>query len=200
MSNMSKALTFTTLMGTFEMIDGATACLKKPVDIDLHSQRIGIWNLEEKINPVLPIHSISSSEIFSINLSGNVIMDRDIPKLLDMFKSYNLMSRLSVLDLSNNRLKFEGVKALIPLLASDNLKWLDLSVNNLMVDDFIQLWEEIEREVYRYYPSGDDISSYIDLRDHWAAKVVLLPKDYHPERFPLAKPFVDAHRQYYASH
>ena len=199
MSNLSKVLTFTSLVCTFGMVNGATACLKKPVNIDLHDQRIGIWNLEEKINPILPICAIDSSEMFSINLSGNVIMDGDIPKFLGMLKSYDLISRLSVLDISNNRLKFEGVKALIPLLASENLKWLDLSINNLMVDDFIQLWEEIDREAYRCYPDGSE-SSYMTLRDGWASKVILLPKNYHPERFPLAKPFVDAHQQYYSSH
>ena len=45
-----------------------------------------------------------------------------------------------------------------------------------MVDDFIQLWEEIDREAFRSSPD-DSTSSHNTLRDHWAAKVVLLPKD-----------------------
>ncbi|MDP3641243.1 MAG: hypothetical protein Q8R43_02285, partial [Alphaproteobacteria bacterium] len=76
---------------------------------------------------------------------------------------------------------------------------LDLSINNLIVDDFIALWKEIDREAYRSCPEGAE-SSYEALRNQWAAKVVLLPKGYHTERFPLAKPFVNAHQQYYSSH
>lgn len=199
MRDLSKILTFTALVCTLGTVEGATKCLRsEPVNIDLHDQRIGLWNLEEKINPALSTPSTDSSARVSINLSGNLIEDGDIPKLLGMLESHGLMSRLSVLDLSNNRLKFEGVKALILLLASDRLQWLDVSINNLMVDDFIKLWEEIDREAYR--ACLDDDSSYQKLRDQWAAKVVLLPKDYHTERFPLAKPFVDAHQRYYSSH
>ena len=198
MRDVSKILTFAALISTLGMVDGAAACLEQPVDVDLHAQWIGIWNLEEKINPALPTFTAASSPIVSINLSGNVIEDGDIPKVLDMIESHGLMARLSKLDLSNNRLTFESVKALIPLLASEKLQWLDLSINNLMGDDFTALWEEIDREAYRTCPTDDD-ASYQALRNLWAAKVVLLQKDHHIERFWLAQPFVDAHHRYYFS-
>lgn len=199
MRDVSKILTLTALVSTLGMIDGAVVCLPQSVDVDLHAQWIGIWNLEEKLNPALPTFTAASSPIVSINLSGNVIEDGDIPKVLDMIESHGLMARLSKLDLSNNRLTFESVKALIPLLASDKLQWLDLSINNLMFDDFTALWKEIDREAYRSCPTDDD-ASYQALRDQWAAKIVLLPRDSHIERFWLVQPFVDAHRRYYSSH
>lgn len=197
MRYLSKVLTSTALLSVVGIVNGAIGI--KPMDIDLHQQRIGLWNLEEKIDPALPKPSSTSEEIISINLSGNVIADEDVPKILGMLESHDLMTRVSKLDLSNNRLKFEGVKALIPLLASKNLKWLNLSINNLMVNDFIQLWEEIDREAYRSFLE-DSESSYESIRDQWAAKVVLLPKDYNTDRFPLAEPFVDAHQRYYFSY
>lgn len=200
MKDLSKLLTLTALVSTLGIVEGASLCLQQPVDIDLHSKRIGIWNLEETINPALPSPTPTSSEIVSINLSGNMIMDGDIQKLLGMLESHGLKSRLSMLDLSDNRLRFEGVKALLPLLDSDNLQWLVLSINNLMVDDFIQLWKEIDMAAYSMAVAEDRESSYESIRDQWAAKVVLLPKGYHLERFPLAKPFVDAHQRYYSSH
>ncbi|QOL19543.1 hypothetical protein [Candidatus Bodocaedibacter vickermanii] len=198
MRDVSKILTFAALISTLGMVDGAAACLEQPVDVDLHAQRIGLWNLEEKINPALSTFTAASSSIVSINLSDNVLRDEDIHKVLDMIESHGILARMSMLNLSNNRLTFAGVKALIPLLASENLQWLDLSINNLMVDDFTALWKEIDREAYRACPTDDD-ASYQALRDRWAAKVVLLQKDYHVERFCLAKPFVDAHRRYYFS-
>lgn len=199
MRGVSKILTLTALVSTLGMVDGAAICLQQPVDVDLHSQRIGLWNLEKMIDPALPTPKAASSETVSINLSDNMIEDGDVLKLLVMLESHGIMLRLQVLNLSNNHLTFEGVKALIPLLASDELKWLDLSINNLMVDDFPKLWEEIDREAYRSSPD-DNGSSYEEIRDRWAAKIVLLPQNYHIERFSLAKPFADAHQKYYFSH
>ena len=197
MRDLSKVLASTALLSVGGIVNGAAIDIQPPINIDLHQQRIGLWNLEEKIDPALPKPSPTSEEIISINLSENVITDEDISKILGMLESHGLMTRLAKLDLSNNRLKFEGVKALIPLLASENLKWLDLSINNLMVNDFQQLWEDIERYARRL-SIIEDLANPEELRDKWAAKVILLPSSYTVvERFALQPPFVSAHKQYY---
>ena len=40
---LQKKLTLTTLVSTLGIVEGATLCLEQPIDIDLNSQRIGIW-------------------------------------------------------------------------------------------------------------------------------------------------------------
>jgi hypothetical protein len=183
------------LASTVEIIQGAFGI--KPTDIDLHQQRIGLWNIEEKVNPALPFRSQTSAALFTINLSDNTIMDEDILKLISMIESHNIISQLQTLNLSNNRLTLAGVRALIPLLGQENFKWLDVSINNLMVSDFHQLWEDIERHARRV-SIIEDLGNPEELRDTWAAKVVLLPSSYTVvERFALQPPFVSAHKQYY---
>jgi hypothetical protein len=118
---------------------------------------------------------------------------------MGIINSHNLTRHLQKLDLSNNRLTLEGVKTLIPLLYSENFQWLDISLNNLMVDDFEGLWQAIESEALRFSIINTDTESYEVLRDKWANKVVLLPKNYTVDRFPLQTPFVSAHHRYYGS-
>ena len=113
-----------------------------PITIDLHHQWIGMWNLGEKVVHALP--SPKLDEIFILNLSDNQITDEDIPALASMIESYNFKPHLQILNLSNNRLTLEGAKELIPLLRSEQLKWLDISINNLGVSDLRDLWNEIE--------------------------------------------------------
>jgi hypothetical protein len=195
MKYLSKVLISSTLASTVGITHGAFGI--KPTDIDLHQQRIGLWNIEEKVNPALPLRSPTSSALFTINLADNTIMDEDILKLMGMIESHNLMSHLQELNLSNNRLTLDGVRALIPLLSQENFKWLDVSINSLMVSDFQQLWEDIERYARRV-SIIEDLENPEELRDKWAAKVVLLPSRYTVvERFALQPPFVSAHKQYY---
>lgn len=181
-------------VGTLGVAHG-TAKVQMPTAIDLHNQRIGVWNIEEKISPSL-LAIPASAELFSINLSDNTIVDEDVMKLIGMMESHNLLPHLQKLDLSNNRLTLEGVKALIPLLRNKNFQWLDISINNLMVSDFHQLWEEIERYAHRISIT-EEIETTEKLRNLWASKVVLLPKNYTVERFALQLPFVCAHKEYY---
>ena len=106
-----------------------------PITIDLHDQRIGIWNIEEKVEPILP--NPTAGEVFILDLSNNIISDLDISTIVSMIELHDLTARLEVLNLSNNRLTLEGVKELIPLLRLEQLKWLDISINNLNGRDSI---------------------------------------------------------------
>lgn len=189
---LSKVLTSTAVLGVVGVVNGAIGI--QPTDIDLHQQRIGIWNMEEKVGAALPIPT--DSEVFSINLSDNSLRDSDVATLMEMIGVHNLTNHVRSLNLSNNRLTLEGVKRLIPLLCSAQLQWLDVSINNLMVDDFHTLWELIEREARRI-SIIEEIPSYENLRDQWASKVVLLPESYNVERFLLPSAFARAHQQYY---
>ncbi|QOL19544.1 hypothetical protein [Candidatus Bodocaedibacter vickermanii] len=189
MRHASRILSLIALVSAVGMVEGATTCLHQPVAVvDLHKQWIGVWNLEEKVGSALSILASASSSCVSIDLSSNVIRDEDILTLIEILQSHNLMAKILGLNLSNNRLTWEGINLLIPLLASDKFQWLDVSANNMMIDDFRQLWEEISKA-----------ASCEVLRDQWAAKVVLLSRDYDPKRALLAQPFVDAHRRYYFS-
>ena len=167
-----------------------------PITIDLHDQRIGIWNIEEKVEPILP--NPTAGEVFILDLSNNIISDLDISTIVSMIELHDLTARLEVLNLSNNRLTLEGVKELIPLLRLEQLKWLDISINNLNVPDFEDLWEEIETQARTTIIIEDLSVSEEYLRDQWAQKVVFLPKSYTVERFfSLESPFAKAHREYY---
>ena len=189
---LSKILTSTAVLGVLGVVNGAIGI--QPTDIDLHHQRIGIWNMEEKVGTALP--TPTDSEVFSINLSDNSLRDSDVATLMEMIGGHNLTNSVRSLNLSNNRLTLEGVKMLIPLLCSAQLQWLNVSINNLMVDDFRTLWELIEREARRI-SIIEEIPSYEKLRDQLASKVVLLPESYTVERFFLPSAFVSAHQQYY---
>ena len=145
---LSRVWALATLVSSLGVVDGS-----QPTFFDLHSPRILIWNLEEKSDQASPTHTLSESAI----LSDNVIMDGNISKLLGILEPNDLMSKLCVVDLANERLKFEGMKAFIPLLASNILQLLNLSVI-LMVDDFVQLWKEIDIEVSRSSPGGGELA------------------------------------------
>ena len=118
---------------------------------------------------------------------------------MGMIESYNdFATHLSILNLSNNRLTFEGAKNLIPLLGFEQLRWLDISINNLNVSDFYNFLEEIETQAHRMIILEDLSLSEEVLRDQLAEKVVLLPENYTVERFfEPESPFMKAHNQYY---
>jgi hypothetical protein len=195
MRYLSRVLTSTALLSAIGIVDGAI--IMQPNDIDLHQQRIGILNIEERVGTSLP--KSSDSRPFTLNLSDNTITDADVSKLVGTIDSHSLIGYLQKLDLSNNRLTLEGVTTLVPLLCSENFQWLDISINNLMVDDFQSLWQAIESEALRVSIISEYTESFEALRDKWASKVVLLPKNYTVDRFPLQLPFVNAHRRYYGS-
>jgi hypothetical protein len=88
-------------------------------------------------------------------------------------------------------------KELIPLLRSEQLKWLDISINNLGVSDLQDIWSEIETQARRTTILEELTVPLEEMRDLWASKVILLPSEYTVERFPLSQPFVNAHKQYY---
>ncbi len=172
--------------------------MMEPIIIDLQNQRIGMWNLGEKVGHALQrVPSPKSEERFILNLSDNQITDEDIPALASMIESYNFKPHLQILNLSNNRLTLEGAKELIPLLRSEQLKWLDISINNLGVSDLRDLWNEIETQAHRATIVEELNLPLEEIRDQWASKVILLPRDYTIERFPLSPPFVHAHQQYF---
>jgi|GEM_PF-5695384 len=161
-------------ISTLGIVHG-TAKVQEPTFINLHNQRIGVWNIEEKVAPRLPSVP-TSTELFSLDLSDNTIVDEDVTEIMGMIESRNLLQHLQKLDLSNNRLTLEGVKALIPLLKNKNFQWLDISTNNLVVSDLHQLWEEIEKYANRV-SIIEEIGTTEGLRDLWASKVVLLPRN-----------------------
>ena len=165
------------------------------ITIDLRNQWIGMWNIGEKVGRGLPLPK--SVEIFILNLSDNQITDEDIPALMSIIESNNFKPHLKILNLSNNRLTLEGAKELIPLLRSEQLKWLDISINNLGVSDLQDLWSEIETQARRTTILEELTVPLEEMRDLWASKVILLPSEYTVERFPLSLPFVNAHKQYY---
>ncbi len=163
--------------------------------VDLHQQRIGCWNIQEKVAPALANCTLENSQ-FSLDLSDNFITDDDVSTLVAVLS--DCKQNLRELNLSNNRLTIEGIKAFVPLLRSEKLQWLNLSINNIGVSDFSTLWKAIDSYAYRM-AIVEDLGSYETLRDQMASKVVLLQGDYHTDRFPLAPPFVSAHQGYYDS-
>ena len=165
------------------------------ITIDLRNQWIGMWNIGEKVGRGLPLPK--SEEIFILNLSDNQITDEDIPALMSIIESNNFKPHLKILNLSNNRLTLEGAQELIPLLRSEQLKWLDISINNLGVSDLQDFWSEIETQARRTTILEELTVPLEEMRDLWASKVILLPSEYTVERFPLSQPFVNAHKQYY---
>ena len=171
--------------------------MTEPKIIDLQKKGIGTWNIGEVGLALQQAcqSSQKSEDRFILNLSDNQITDEDIPALVSIIESNN--SLVKVLNLSNNRLTLEGAKELIPLLRSEELKWLNISFNNLGVSGLVDLWSEIETQAHRATIMEDLNLLVEDVRDQWASKVILLPRDYTIERFPLKQAFIKAHEQYY---
>jgi len=195
MTYLSKFLILLALVIPIKIANGATFVEhSQSRTIDLHDQKIGLWNIEDKVAPQFSESFTSGSVI--LDMSGNMLADQDVDTLMGMFESYKLIPHLQTLNLSNNHLTLTGVTALIPLLRLKQLEWLDISINKLVVDDFLALWDAIDMEALKV-SINESAGQHEKLRDNWAAKVVLLPKNYHVERFALPKPFVTAHMQYY---
>ncbi len=163
--------------------------------INLRQQRIGCWNIQEKIAPALASCTFGNSP-FVLDLSDNFITDDDVATLVATLNDCKFATNLQELNLSNNRLTVEGAKAFVPLLRFGGLHWINLSINNIGVSDFDVLWKAIDSYAYRM-AIVEELGNYETLRNQIARKIVLLQENYHTDRFPLASPFVSAHQDYY---
>lgn len=178
------------------LLSSATAC--DLLAIDLHGQRIGAGNIEEKLQHRLPMFEGQFGTL-NINLSNNMLDDGAVQDLVNMFFSHGLTSHVSELDITNNHVSLVGLKTLFPLLKESNFKWLLLSINSLSVTDMQNFWEFLEEQAVR--TSILERSRTVgELTKIWASKLVWLPREYDIERFPIAQVIRQAHVEYYKTH
>lgn len=156
--------------------------------IDLSGQKIGNWDIKEKVNDALLRDEIYKQP-FILVLSDNYIDDEGIKVLMALLSRENnrFSSNLKELHLSNNRITIEGAKMLLPLLKNKELNWLDLSVNSGTTSMFGDFFRYIQQNI-----SGEEEQREI------AQKVVWLSRGYDAGNFfNKQHPFYDAHNWYY---
>jgi hypothetical protein len=71
-----------------------------------------------------------------LNLSDNYVDDDTMEQMMDnIFSNRNFLSKISSLNLSNNRMTPRIIKHLIPLFMAENVTRIDLRINYLTLSD-----------------------------------------------------------------
>lgn len=156
-------------------------------EINLSDQKIGSWNIEEKIRSALTEERCKSS--FKLILSDNCIDDSAVEELVNLLITDNCFAKnLNELDLSNNRLTNGCFSNLIQLLKiATKLQHINLSINAFEMDDFGRFFSMI-------CSVTEDETEQITI----AQKIVWLPESWHADRFfSEGSAFFNAHNAYW---
>ena len=96
------------------------------------------------VNDIIPIIENLKS-IQAISLSGNILRDKEVKKIISTFTDINLQ----YIDVSDNALSIESVVLFIPFLQNDTFRFLDITGNEKIANkNIINFYRELCRHVH----------------------------------------------------
>lgn len=176
----------------FGAADVASSMEAEPVD--LHHQAINFSNCDEKMRP---IESLDLKKTYALDLRDNDIDDEVIESLVKLLESSGLIHHLKSLDLSNNRIRREGLLMLMPLVQEETFQWLVIPINCLDVSDIGAFMHALKEKARSIAPERGVASDMLAL--DWMKKTIWLPESYDLDRLPLEAEVKAAHKAYYAT-
>jgi hypothetical protein len=112
--------------------------------LDFHGRALDVHNIDDVMLPVLR-EEARTTESIELNLSDNFISPDGAEELISLLRALSLLDKVTEVNLTNNRLKAKGFKALMPLIAQPSCRRVLVPLNDIRITDMQDdLWRDLK--------------------------------------------------------